>query len=349
MTQTLSMDEIKMEKGKHKMISVIVPIYNAGKLLEACVDSIRTQTYEDLEILLVDDGSTDGSLDVMRDFEKKDNRIRLVFCSHGGVSAARNRGIEESQGEFISFVDADDTIEPEMLESLYKAILRDKTEIALCGCKIISSNKKIPVEEHSYGKEQVMTGEEVLSVILRGGIGYSVCNRLIRRGFLEDVRFRIGEPKEDNWFNCELMTKKCRISVLKECYYNYIRHSKSTTVTVTSKELFRKIDQGEFERTQMIIAAYPSLEQLCQVNLAQRYIIAANDMLRLYGPFENDYFFYRRKLLQVYSYLHMTQKKHKIMGFCIRFLPHVYGLLISFGFSSGLFRKLFPKQVWDAR
>ena len=114
------------------LISVIVPVYNVKNYLEKCLDSIINQTYKNLEIILINDGSTDESLDICYMYEKKDNRIKVYNQENHGLSYTRNRGIELARGKYIGFVDSDDVISPFMYEFLYKAINEYNSKISIC-------------------------------------------------------------------------------------------------------------------------------------------------------------------------------------------------------------------------
>lgn len=123
-----------MEK-QQDLISVIVPVYNIKEYLERCVDSILAQTWENLEVLLVDDGSTDGTENLVDELQKKDPRIRVFHKKNGGSSSARNLGIREAGGKYLGFVDSDDYIEPEMFAEMYREAQNTGAYIVMCGFK----------------------------------------------------------------------------------------------------------------------------------------------------------------------------------------------------------------------
>lgn len=141
------------------MVSVIVPVYQAEKYLEKCINSILNQTYEDLELILVDDGSTDQSLGIIRQFQKKDKRIRYFHQQNSGVSAARNKGLEMSKGTQILFVDADDTIDVEMLTFMMDKMVRYEAEIVFCGFDYIYNDENVTeipeLNEGNVKKEEI--------------------------------------------------------------------------------------------------------------------------------------------------------------------------------------------------
>ena len=123
-------------------ISVIIPVYNAEKYISDCLESVVRQTYKNLEILLVDDGSKDGSAGICLEWCKKDARIRLLQKENGGVSSARNLGLQEASGEYVTFVDADDWIGERMLERLWACIESDKSELAMCEFREVNSGDR---------------------------------------------------------------------------------------------------------------------------------------------------------------------------------------------------------------
>ena len=155
------------------MISVIIPIYNSEKYLSKCISSVLEQTYKDLELILVDDGSTDNSLNICNDFAERDSRIVVVHQKNAGVSAARNNGLKNAKGDFITFVDSDDYVENDWLELLFKAITEKNAEVAVCGIKL--DDKQKIVECNCEMKEQIILR------LQECGLLYSVVNKLYRR------------------------------------------------------------------------------------------------------------------------------------------------------------------------
>lgn len=118
--------------AKKPLISVIVPVYNVEKYLPKCLDSLLAQTWQELEIIVVDDGSPDNSWDIMQEYARRDSRVRLIRQKNGGLSAARNAGVEAARGEWIGFLDSDDYVAPEMYERLYRAAVEQGAQMAVC-------------------------------------------------------------------------------------------------------------------------------------------------------------------------------------------------------------------------
>ena len=152
------------------MVSVIIPIYNCEKYLNECISSVLGQTYKDFELILVDDGSTDNSLNICYEFAKKDSRIIVIHQENGGVSSARNKGLKNAKGEFITFVDSDDYVENDWLKMLLTAILANNADVSICGIKF--DNKLRCLCENNS-----LTKDELLFELQKNGLLYSVFNK----------------------------------------------------------------------------------------------------------------------------------------------------------------------------
>ena len=139
-----------MSNYGNELISIIVPVYNVEQYLEKCVCSIINQTYKNLEIILVDDGATDSSGNMCDELAKSDNRIKVYHKENGGLSDARNYGVERATGEYIGFVDSDDYIDSEMYEKLYEAIKKEDVDVAECNFRFIYSNRITNYTDDKY-------------------------------------------------------------------------------------------------------------------------------------------------------------------------------------------------------
>lgn len=204
------------------MISVIVPVYNAEKYLEACVGSILAQTCRELEVLLVNDGSSDGSLAVCRRLAEADGRVRVLDGPNGGVSAARNRGLEAAAGEYIAFVDSDDTILPDMYAALLAAAEAQQADVAECGIYFVPENggEKTAL---SLGSRTAESREECLrQFAFFENTAESPCNKLYRREAVGSVRFPAYAQAEDALFNLRVLLQCRRRVTIPDCLYDYL-------------------------------------------------------------------------------------------------------------------------------
>ena len=175
------------------MISVIVPVYNVEPYLEKCLDSIIGQTYKDLDILVIDDGSTDHSDEICDKYAEKDKRIKVFHTENRGLSAARNLGLENAKGEYIGLVDSDDWIEQDMFEALLSKIEETAADVAECGSFVDYPEKSIK----RTAIQQVVQSEESIEALLHGRISTQVWNKLYNRSCFENVRFPDGRSFED--------------------------------------------------------------------------------------------------------------------------------------------------------
>lgn len=180
-------------------ISVIVPVYNVKKYIKRCLDSIIEQTYKNLEIILIDDGSTDGSGEICDEYIEKDERIQVLHKANGGLSSARNIGIERATGNYIGFVDSDDWIAKDMYEYLWKLCKRDNFDIAVCGIKRVI---RFEEKENASEKEKICiyTQEEYLKKFFRVHTqdpNHFACNKLYRSQIIKQIRYPEGLTSED--------------------------------------------------------------------------------------------------------------------------------------------------------
>ena len=142
-----------------KLVSVIIPAYNIEDYIGRCLDSIISQTYKNLEIIVVDDGSRDYTGEILDNYAKKDRRIKVIHKENGGVSSARNKGIEAAEGDYIGFIDGDDLIEPEMYKTLVDLLEEENADIAHCGYQMVFPDRIDYY--HNTGKKKIQTTEEL--------------------------------------------------------------------------------------------------------------------------------------------------------------------------------------------
>lgn len=204
------------------LISVVVPVYNVEKYLNSCINSIANQTYENIEVLLVDNGSRDSSELIIDKWVALDKRV-VKLLTVGGVSIARNAGIDKANGEFICFVDADDYINPCMIEKLYDALVRSNTDLAICGYTSVFRSKKN--KRHCFLKYGKYTIGEYLRCLVKHPMdsyyGGPVCKlyKLKKTGM---VHFEEGENHAEDWvFNVRILKEVREIAVVSDSLYYY--------------------------------------------------------------------------------------------------------------------------------
>lgn len=203
------------------LISVIIPVYKVEKYIEQCINSVIEQTYKNLEIILVDDGSPDNCPQICDNYEKAEDRIKVIHKDNGGVSSARNIGIDKAKGKWIAFIDSDDWVEKKYIEKLYICAIKENADIVLCGYNRIVDNKIEKI--NSSRKINKYSGNEYLINSLNPQTGFGMCHmKLINRKIIEDIRFNETlEVGEDALFNI-MITKNIKCAVhSNESLYNY--------------------------------------------------------------------------------------------------------------------------------
>lgn len=214
-----------MSHMEEQMISIIVPIYNVESYLEECLEAIRVQTYQNFEVLLIEDGSTDKSPEICDKFCRMDSRFLVLNGKHRGVSAARNTGLDRAKGKYLVFIDSDDRIEKDMLEYLYKGICSYHTQIAICGIGIIEGNKQRNVAEKS---PCILTSEEALTEVCKDGkIKNYLWAQIYERRLFDGIRFPEGRIFEDIAVYYRIIERIDTVVLLNEIKYYYVRRKGS--------------------------------------------------------------------------------------------------------------------------
>lgn len=212
------------------LISIIVPVFNVEKYLSECIQSIISQTYKNLEILLIDDGSTDNSGKMCDHFAKIDDRIIVLHKKNGGLSDARNAGLNVSHGRYISFVDSDDKINPKFIETLYKLIISGDFQISQVGVQFITSNDKKMNKAFSYKTGiSILTKQQFMQQLLLEKITWAVWCNLYSKNFFKNVRFTKGQLNEDTLMWVNGIEKIKNIIITSKCLYEYRQRKGSIT------------------------------------------------------------------------------------------------------------------------
>ncbi len=213
----------------NELISIVIPVYNVEEHLEKCVSSIRNQTYKNLEIILVDDGSTDNSSAICDALAKEDSRIKVIHKENGGVSIARNIGIKTSTGVYIGFVDSDDYIDERMYELLHDAIMLDAAQMSVCNYSWVDSDGIII--NTTNVKNNVFTGDFVLKYHLLDNfsIWTPLWNKIYKREILQMVKFPVDKINEDSYVIHEIINNCSTISLIQNNLYKYVQRQGSIT------------------------------------------------------------------------------------------------------------------------
>lgn len=229
------------------LISIIIPVYNVEKYLKDCLESVIMQTYPNLEIILVDDGATDNCPQICDEYAKKDKRIKVIHRENAGLSSARNSGIDIAKGEYIMFVDSDDTIESNTAKDLYRLSKRYNTKIAICGRRyVFDDGKRIcKVKEKIECK---FSFEDAIREMNRYYyFDMSAHGKLFNRELFRAIRFPVGKLSEDFFIMPSLFKLAGNISYTSEPLYNYLQRKNSITKNKKINEDFLEAAKKQAE------------------------------------------------------------------------------------------------------
>lgn len=311
-------------------ISIIVPVYNVESYIHRCVKSILSQTMTQLEIVLVDDGSTDKSGEICEEYKALDSRIKVIHQENGGLSAARNAGVMLATAEYVIFIDSDDYIARDMVETLYHMAKKNNADMSVCGVYNVYGEKIYP--QYSREEEFVCTGREAFRHILEGKrIPGTVCNKLIKRKIAAGIQFPVGRLYEDAFYTLELVQQLGHVCVTTRPMYYYVHRPGSIT---TSK--FRKADLDIIcayrETMELVREKYPEFMSQAAFRLLWAHFVVVDrifeigdykkniyfrrsrDFLRknIFRILTNPYFSWKRKLAAVLLCIH-TELYRKVL------------------------------------
>lgn len=309
-------------------ISVIVPVYKTEGLLDRCVESIVGQTYKNLEIILVDDGSPDNCPAMCDEWAEKDSRIRVIHKENGGVSLARNAALDIATGDYIGFVDSDDWIEPEMYSSLIQKISESGKNIALCSYYAVEISGE-RYECRCVVDKEVLDKDDYFRFIVLGGDGGYIWNRLYDADILKEVRF-----DEDIWysedllFNFKTAQKSNGAAILDKIEYNYVQKRIKEQAWVMNDHSFDSMTAFE------IMLSYKDIPEDVYDCCLRGYAAAAFTLLS--GVLTNEKYFYKyddiRSAILNFKKRILTQKKYplkyKVKTLALWLCPGFYNFMI---------------------
>ena len=283
---------------KQPCISIIVPIYKVEPYIRKCIESIICQTYTQLEIILVDDGSPDNCGAICDEYARKDSRIRVIHKENGGLSDARNAGLDICTGEYIGFVDSDDWIEPQMYEKLLHLLQEFDTDIAFGGVAddVAQNGTVTTIKVSDYGATPY--AEEKLSAMRRYFLGsWAAWDKLYRRELFDEIRFPVGEINEDEAIVLQLLDRCERVCYTNEVFYHYMKRSNGTSITTASFST-KKLAWVNHCRSNLAFVqeTYPQLEKYALSRYLSSLLWALNEMALAEGSFREAYGDTRKQL-----------------------------------------------------
>ena len=250
-------------------LSVIIPVYNVERYLRQCLDSILVQTFTDIELIVVDDGSTDQSGKICDEYAEKDSRIVVIHKKNGGLADARNAGLDVISGEYIAFVDSDDWICPQMYETLLR--YQEKTDADIVSCKIhfFSDDGKINDVWPKIEQDYIYNKRDFIDHFfpdIKRSIMPSVCNKIFKKIVFETIRFPLGRRYEDAYIQLDIYDSAKKIAIINEPLYEYRKRSGRITDQVPYEHY---LDQLAFSVRHLSFFEASELKQQCEYALAQ--------------------------------------------------------------------------------
>ena len=244
------------------LISVIIPIYKVEKYLKKCIDSVINQTYKNLEIILVNDGSPDKCKEICEEYEKNDNRIVIINKENGGLSDARNAGIDIAKGKYISFIDSDDYVSDDYIEYMYNLITEHSAKMSICRVREVWTNTKIEeIKNDEDITSQLMNSKETFySLLFDKGVEVCAYAKLYAKELFDDIRFPKGKVYEDTAIMYKIIKKARKIVYgSKRCYYYVARKG-----SISKHPEFNKNENDYIEHTFQMLdfleKRYPDLK-----------------------------------------------------------------------------------------
>ena len=299
-----------------KKVSIIIPIYNVEKYLRKCVDSVICQTYKNLEIILVDDGSPDSCPEICDSYVDLDSRIKVIHKQNGGLSDARNTGIDMSSGEYITFVDSDDYIENDMIEILISTLEENHCDISTCNNLIVHSDNIVTIAPEQNITRILATENALENLFYKKDISVMATAKLYKKSLFKSIRFPIGKLNEDlaTTYKLIAISKKIAVNSAKKYYYLQ-RHDSIMSSGFSAK----RMDSLKFAKEQIVFLeyAYPSIVKSAQ---SQLFMTAVAILLQLfpdrarYPKFYNECIHSVKKLNKIVVHDSRSSKKQRLQA-----------------------------------
>lgn len=283
-------------------ISVIVPVYNTEEYLERCIRSIMEQTYKNLEIIVVNDGSVDGSLNILESLKKEDDRIVIINQENMGVSKARNKGLDYTTGEFITFVDSDDFIEKDMYEIMIKHLIEEDAD--LCRIKAFIYNREGGIEEISKERNLFIYNNEIeiMNVYLQNELKIAVWDKMFRKSAVEKIRFDTSLFNEDAAYVWEACLNSRKVVMDTKQLYHHIKRPNNSLTSAPFSESNLTLYGYCKENFKKLMNEYEDREQ-------QAYLFYFNGLFHLLKVYKRDWDsnnlikVYKKEILEIISEL----------------------------------------------
>lgn len=320
----------------NNLVTIIMPIYNVKKYLRKSIESVLNQTYKKLEIILVDDGSTDGSGEICDEYKKKDKRITVIHKKNGGLSDARNRGYDAAIGDYIYFIDSDDYIEKDTIEYLLTILINTGSDISCSPYRSIKDGKVQSVvnKENNHEEIHCYNSEEALMKIFNlkeKVIGWEACNKLYKRNLFRNVRYPYAKKYEDVGTTFNLFGNAEKIVFSNIPKYNYVVNENSITHTYKFDiREFDRVEMAEYMRTYIsLMFDNKKLRGVINNFVCTQYISVVNIMIRCNKKNKNLIRTTKSILLRYFfDIMKYGTKKGKMQSIIFIISPNLYKIFL---------------------
>lgn len=310
-------------------ISIVIPVYNAEMYISECLESILHQSYQNFEIILINDGSKDASAQICKQYVQKSDRIKLIEQDNRGVSAARNVGKKQATGKYVLFVDADDALHPDMLKTMYFEASQKELDVTICSIKKVTA-RDLSDEQIDVSDFRMLSKEEAIFYLLQGKkVESGAWNKLFRSELIQNIDFVEGKRiNEDKYFVFQSFLAADKISITDKRLYYYIQRNNSVTKQPFSDRLFdsiffsKKIYQETTQR-------FPQLEPVARYCLLQAEYTVLRRMYSHRKRYAQEYSKIRNdikvfKMTDIRKYFSFVQITGLI---CVKWFPLGYWII----------------------
>ena len=308
----------------NELVSIIVPVYNTEKYVERCIKSICNQTYKNIELLIIDDGSTDNSGKICDKWAEKDIRVKVIHEENRGVSIARNRGIELSQGDYIGFVDSDDVIDEHMYENMLEEAHKGNYDIICCNGYFMYSGEEKKIIISNYESKELECKNYMLFSIQNGGY---VCNRIYKKTCIKNIEFRKDiYILEDLLFNMEISEKCKKIKYINNpLYFYYINSNSALREKTTFRNVYKRVSALTAKEEIIKICEKHCLDIINQLKM--EYVFNAYRLRYIYKYIDNYTQNVAKKYINQKIFFKKSNLFYKLKTMLIVYFPKMYVFL----------------------
>jgi len=313
--------------NNYDLITVVVPVYNVKNFLEKCVDSIIDQTYKNIEILLIDDGSSDGSESICDEYAINDSRVRSFHKQNGGLADARNYGIDRAQGKYITFVDSDDWIDQDFLELLYNSINDKNAEISVCDFRFCYDGQSIPDRNWINSTSEVLDTESALNTMIYANkFASHATNKMYLSSLFKDIRFPKGKYYEDLFTIYKIVARAHKVVYINAPKYNYCIRMNSISTSTFSLHHMDYIEASQ-NIVNFCIDKHPKCQRSAYFNYQRnvmqtidKYLISRSQSKELESELYNDL----DKYYVRYECSNSFERKYYIKKILLKHFKNIY-------------------------